>query len=213
MTARRKAGASRVAAVLLVAALALSGCGGGAGRQPAAKDTTAADARPFTGPVSDSSIYALDLTLTDQNGREQRFASLRGRIVVAALFYTRCKSACPRLTEDLKAIEQRLPAAERNRVRFALFSLDPARDSPEALRAFAEKHRLDPARWTLFSAGEDGVRDLAAVLGVRYRADGGGEFAHSSIVFLIDREGVIRHRQVGVGADASEFLAALARTR
>jgi protein SCO1/2 len=203
---------SALAAIVGLAA-ALAGCGPNAARQPAPPVTVEADAGPFTGPVSDSSVYAMDLALTDQSGRTRSFASLRGRVLVAAMFYTSCKSACPRLTADLKSIERRLPAAERERVRFALFSLDPARDSPAALRAFAAKHALDPAHWTLYSAGEDGVRDLAAVLGVRYRADGGGEFAHSSIIFLIDREGLIRYRQVGVAADASEFLTALAATR
>lgn len=206
-------GVSGAALAALLWAAALAGCGRNEARPPSPPATAEADSTPFIGPVSDSSLYALDLALTDQDGRARKFASLRGRVLVAAMFYTSCKSACPRLTEDLKGIERQIPAADRDRVRFALFSMDPARDSPEALREFAAKHALDPARWTLFSPGEDGVRDLAAVLGVRYRADGGGEFAHSSIIFLIDRDGVIRHRQVGSGTDPAEFLAALARTK
>ena len=92
-----------------------------------------------------------------------------------------------------------------------LFSLDPGRDTPAALRRFAAEHALDRSRWRLLAASEDGVRDLSAVLGVKYKAEEGGEIAHSAMIFVIDREGVVRHRQVGLSQNPQELVAALAQ--
>jgi protein SCO1/2 len=155
------------------------------------------------------SIYGLDLPLTDQDGHALVLSDLRGRVLVAAMMYSNCKSVCPRVTEDMKGIERQLAHRDRDRVEFVLFSLDPGRDTPAALRGFAREHGLDPSRWRLLAASQDGVRDLAAVLGVKYKSESGGEIAHSAMIFVIDRDGVVRHRQVGLNQDPRELIAAL----
>jgi protein SCO1/2 len=195
---------------VLALALGLAACGAGdrgAGRPPSG--SAGAGAGASAGP----SIYGLDLPLTDQDGRTLALADLRGRVMIAAMMYSSCKSVCPRLTEDMKGIERQLPAADRDRVGFVLFSLDPGRDTPAALRGFGKDHGLDLSRWRLLAASEDGVRDLAAVLGVKYKAGEGGEIAHSAMIFVIDRQGRVRHRQTGLNEDPRDLIAALERTR
>lgn len=162
--------------------------------------------------VGGESIYGLDLALVDQDGRSLQLGALRGSVVVAAMMYSSCRSVCPRVTEEMKGIEQQL-GAEAGRVRFVLFSLDPGRDTPAALSGFAREHGLDPARWRLLAASEDGVRDLAAVLGVKYRQAEDGEIAHSAMIFVIDRDGIVRHRQVGLAQDPRDLLASLRSIR
>lgn len=159
------------------------------------------------------SIYALDVALVDQAGRRLRLPDLRGRPMVAAMIYTTCTSVCPRVTEDMKTIERQLGPDDRRGVAFALFSLDPGRDTPAALTRFAGEHGLDLERWTLMAATEDGVRDLAAVLGVRYRTEASGDIAHSATIVVIDSDGVVRHRQEGLSANQDELLQALRRSR
>lgn len=158
------------------------------------------------------SIFDLDLQLTDQDGRSLTLADLDDHVMVAAMVYTSCTSVCLRVTEEMKKIEQQLSGVDRD-VRYVLFSLDPGRDTPEAMRQFARAHHLDTNRWRLVAASEDGVRDLAAVLGVKYQAEENGEIAHSAMVFVIDDDGVVRHRQVGVGQDPSELVAAVRKAR
>lgn len=196
------------ALALLALALGLAACGGG--ERTSARPAPQRDA---AGGPGGNSIYALDLPFTDQDGRELALADLRGRVMIAAMMYSTCKSVCPRVTEDMKGIERQLSAQDRERVGFVLFSLDPGRDTPAALRAFAEARGLDLGRWRLLAASEDGVRDLAAVLGVKYAAEAGGEIAHSAMIFVIDRDGVVRHRQTGLSQDPRDLIAALARTR
>lgn len=184
----------------------------GACRHDQTAPASAATSPPARGTAAEGeSIYDLDLGLTDQDGRISTLADLRGRTLVAAMIYSSCTSVCPRITQDMKGIEKQLSARNRPDVGFVLFSLDPGRDTPGALRQFAAAHALSSSRWRLFAASEDGVRDLAAVLGVKYRAEEGGEIAHSAMIFVIDRNGVIRHRQVGLNQDASGLLSALAQ--
>lgn len=163
------------------------------------------------GNSSGQTIYDLDLQLTDQDGRTLALADLRGRVLVASMIYSSCTSVCPRVTEDMKGVEKQLSGQDRKDVGFVLFSLDPGRDTPAALRRFAAERALDPSRWRLFASSEDGVRDLSAVLGMKYKAEDNGEIAHSAMIFVIDREGVVRHRQLGLNPDPHELTSALAQ--
>ena len=161
----------------------------------------------------DGSIFDLPLDLVDQNGTRLALRDLQGRVMVAAMTYTTCTSVCPRITEDMKAIEAQLSADAGRDVRFVLFSLDPGRDSPMALTRFAGEHRLNLERWRLLATSEDGVRNLAAVLGVKYAPMPDGEISHSAMIFVIDKTGVVRHRQVGLAQDSRPLVEALVKAQ
>lgn len=162
--------------------------------------------------AAEPTIYALDVPLVDQHGRTLTLTEFRGRPLVATMVYTSCRSVCPTITEELKAIERRLPAPLKSDVVFAMFSLDPGRDTPSALQEFAVAHRLDDRTWRLLAASEDDIRVLSAVLGVRYQRVDEGEIAHSAVILAIDRDGVVRGRRVGPSGDLQPLVAALGRT-
>lgn len=196
------------AVMLLGLATVMVGCTSSDRPAPPRASSTGPEA---AGSSSGHTIYDLDLQLTDQDGRTLALADLRGRVLVAAMIYSSCTSVCPRVTQDMKGVEKQLSGQDRKDVGFVLFSLDPGRDTPAALRRFAVEHALDPSRWRLFASSEDGVRDLSAVLGMKYKAEDNGEIAHSAMIFVIDREGVVRHRQLGLNPDPHELTAALAQ--
>lgn len=135
------------------------------------------------------SVHRLDALLTDQDGRDFRLADLRGKPVLVAMFYTSCKYICPLIVDSMRGIDHALDDAGRQGLRVLLVSMDPARDTPQALRAVVDQRGLDTARWTLARTEADQVRRLAAVLGVRFRALADGEFNHTSSIILLDREG------------------------
>ena len=115
--------------------------------------------------ISDESIYHIDSEWADMNGRELHLADLRGKVRVVAMIFTNCAYVCPRITTDMIDIESKMSDAARSNVGFVLFSIDPERDTQQALAGYAQKMKLDPARWTLLRSEEDDVRELAAVLG------------------------------------------------
>jgi protein SCO1/2 len=194
--------------VLVLAALIAGGAA--CERRDDGAATAASAARASATPSGEGSIYDLDVQLTNQDGRVLALADLRGRPLVAAMIYTSCTAVCPRVTQDMKMVERAL--ANRPDIQFVLLSLDPGRDTPAALRAFAASHQLASSRWQLLAGSEEGVREIAAVLGVKYKIEASGEIAHSAIIVAVDPAGQIRHRQVGLNQDARELIASLAGT-
>jgi protein SCO1/2 len=140
-------------------------------------------------PLPGDSVFLLDDVFVDQAGHDFRLAERRGRPQLVAMFYTSCGYVCPLVVDSAKGVEHALTPAERDGLDLLLVSIDPARDDVAALRGVAERRKLDPARWTLARTEEAGVRRLAAVLGVRYRALADGEFNHTSGLVLLDRDG------------------------
>jgi protein SCO1 len=157
-----------------------------------------------------TSIYHLISSWTDQDGKRVSLQSLRGGPVVVAMGYASCKDICPMIVADMMAIEDGAKEASLPRIRFAFFSLDSAVDSPERLKAYARDRGLDLADWTLFSGDEKAVRELAAVLGVRYRRDADGGFDHSAIISILDGDGRIVAQQLDVQANTEEMLRKIA---
>lgn len=165
-------------------------------------------------PLSGSSIYQAGSEWTDMNGDRVRLRSLQGRPVALAMVYTNCTTACPLIVANLQLIESALPAEARERVWFVLASFDSERDRPAVLKKFAAAHELDPSRWRLFHGDRAAVRELAMMLGVRYKRSVGGDFDHSNVITILDRDGVIRHQLVGLGPTSPEpatLLKSLAR--
>ncbi len=160
-------------------------------------------------PIYAGSVYDLGSTFTDQAGAARPLADMGGKVRVVAMIYASCSHTCPLIISDLKRLEGTLGARAAD-VDFTLVTLDPANDTPEKLAAFAESSRLEAPRWTLLTAGEDEVLELAAALGVRYRPMG-DEIAHSNVYLVLDQAGTIVHRQVGVGGDPAPARQAIER--
>lgn len=198
-------------AAMLVVGLA-TGCGSAESTSPSGDATTdvaagrTADATERL-EVSDFSVYDLGSVWRDGTDTPRELASLGGRVQVVAMVYTYCGHTCPLILAELKRIEGALSPAERGRVGFTLVSMDPARDTPARLAEYAAQTRLDPARWTLLTAGEEEVRDLAALLGIRYREEEGGEYSHSNTYLVLDGRGHVVGRQVGLGGPPEASLA------
>ncbi len=163
-------------------------------------------------PLPRDSIYHLPAVLIDQHGRSADWRAHRGRPQMVAMFYTSCRYICPLIVDSAKGIEHALTPVERARLGILLISMDPARDTPAALKSVFDKRKLDAARWSLASPQAGDVRAIAGALGIRYRALADGEFNHSSALVLLDAEGRIVARTERMGARPDpEFLAAVKR--
>lgn len=163
-------------------------------------------------PLPRDSIYHLPAVLIDQHGKAVDWRAHRGRPQMVAMFYTSCRYICPLIVDSAKGIEHALTPTERARLGILLISMDPARDTPAALKSVFDKRKLDAARWSLASPQPGDVRAIAGALGIRYRALADGEFNHSSALVLLDAEGRIVARTERMGARPDpEFLATVKR--
>jgi protein SCO1/2 len=163
---------------------------------------------PAGAPLSARSLYQLDAKWTDDAGQTVTLASLRGQPVVVAMFFASCEYACPVLVNDLQRLRAALPAAVREQTRFVLVSFDVARDTPAVLAAYRAKTSLD-AGWTLLRGEATDVQDLAMLLGVNYKQDARGQFAHSNLFTVLNPDGEVAHRHPGLQGDISDAAKAV----
>lgn len=162
-------------------------------------------------PLTDGSLYHLESKWTSDVGREIRLGVLRGKPQVVVMFFATCEFACPILLHDMKRLEAALAEQARDEVGFVLVTFDSQRDTVAALHAYREKQQLSPKRWTLLRGEPDDVRELAALLGINYQRDARGQFAHSNLITLLNREGEIVHQVNGLNTSVEEPAKILTR--
>ena len=174
----------------------------------------AATAEKTTPPAKQAipadSIYQLNDKFTDQNAKDFQLASRSGQVQLVAMFYSSCQYACPLIIDSAKGVQRALTPALRGKLAVLLISFDPARDSPEVLAALAVQRKLERSGWTLARTPANGVRKVAALLGIRYRELANGEFNHSSQLILLDAHGrlLARTEKMG-GVPDPEFMQAV----
>lgn len=127
-------------------------------------------------------------TLTDSQGHPFDSNELKGKVWVVDFIYTNCPGPCPRMTSEMHKLSEKLKG---NRdIRFVSISVDPSRDTPPVLNAYAHRFGGPTPQWT-FLTGPQPTVDLLSVntfhIGtVRNR------LVHSTRFMLIDKSGHIR---------------------
>jgi len=97
-----------------------------------------------------------------------------------------------------------------------MVSFDTERDTTEVLKKFRETRALDK-NWILLRGNDDAVRELAALLGVKFKRETDGQFAHSNLITILSPDGEIVHQRAGLSGGLDEasaaFTAAASGTR
>ena len=176
----------------------------------ATKACCAADAvsSAAAAPLSNRSLYQLNSVWTTDGGATTELAALRGRPVVVAMFFAQCEYACPMLVNDVKRVREALPAAVREKTQIVLVSFDTERDTVASLQSYRQRNDLDDS-WTLLRGDAASIQDLAMLLGVKFKRDARGQFAHSNLITVLNSEGEMIQQRAGLQGDVSELAAAL----
>ena len=116
-----------------------------ADRAPRRADPVAeAPAVELRGTILEPPWEKPDVTLTDTDGRAFEFrVETEGRVTLLFFGYTHCPDVCPIHMGNLAAVLADQPYAVRERVRVVFVTTDPARDTPERIRAWLD--RFDPS--------------------------------------------------------------------
>jgi protein SCO1 len=139
----------------------------------------------FRGAVIDPPMAAAEIKLSDQNGREFRLSSFKGRVVALYFGYTNCPDECP-LTMALLKQALEILGDSADEVQVAMITTDPARDTPQALADFMAK--FNPTFLGL-TGSPDELAGVWKDYGVTVL--NGGE-THSNFIYVIDRAGNLR---------------------
>lgn len=204
---RRRSLALPIAALVLFAAVAAWQVGRWRSSPGAGGALASDDGLPLLGRVP-------PFELTSQDGRPVRRTDFSGRPWVVDFVFTRCAGQCPPMTAAMAGLARR--TADAPALRFLSVSVDPTRDTPEALRAYGERHAADFTRWTFGRADEGAVRALARdgfKLAVEAGSPGDPEpILHSSRFILVDAQGSIRGYYDGLDPAAVDRLESDARS-
>lgn len=95
-------------------------------------------------------------SLTDQQGRPFGRDDLRGKVWVADFVFTSCSDACPRLTQRMRSLQDRLDP--RGRVALLSISVDPERDTPEKLRQYGQTYGARDELWRFLTGSPSEVQ-------------------------------------------------------
>ena len=136
-----------------------------------------------------------DFTLTTQADEPLGREDLRGKVVLVSFAFTTCSGSCPATTHRMSRVAQALAGKgllKDNRVRLLSITLDPARDTPEALRKYMKAYDADPGHWTFLTGPREQVEKVHAAWGMWAKPAANGQFDHPSRVFLVDGRGRVR---------------------
>jgi protein SCO1 len=108
-----------------------------------------------------------NVTLTTQDGEQVRFYDdlVKGKIVAINLIYTQCNYTCSLETARLAQVQDLLQDRMGKDIFFYSISIDPDRDRPAELKAYAEKFKAGPG-WTFLTGDKRDIDRLAARLGL-----------------------------------------------
>lgn len=155
---------------------------------------------------TDKSLYQVESKWTTDGGKPIKLGDLAGKPQVVLMFFSHCTVACPILLNDLKRISAALTPEQRAQVGFTLVSFDTERDTPAALAEYRKIWDLPAENWTLLSGKPDDVLELAALLGLKYRQNVDGQFAHSNVITLLNAKGEIVSQLTGLDSDPQEMV-------
>jgi protein SCO1/2 len=131
-------------------------------------------------------------TLVDTTGRMINDKDLRGRWLLVFFGYTSCPDICPTTLGSIAAVLEQLGSIA-TRVQPVFITVDPARDTPEALGAYLSSF---DQRIVGLTGTDEQIARTAAIFGVQYFKVPGGNFkeytiAHSALIYVIGPEGGI----------------------
>jgi len=128
-----------------------------------------------------------EIALTDHRNNAFNSASHQGKAMLVYFFFSTCPGICPQMTNQMRRAV--LSLKDTSNIIIVAVSIDPERDTPETLAAYAEKFGVDMPNWYLVTGNEQYIHQI----GYDYKAnvmesddpDSGG-FLHSEHFLLVD---------------------------
>jgi len=132
---------------------------------------------------------APDFTLPNASGDTFTLSAQAGSVVLLYFGYTHCPDVCPTTLSDLKQTLNRI-GDDAKRVRVVFVSVDPTRDTSDALRDYV--NRFESPSFIGLRAEQAQLDTVLRAYNIAVRVEPDGTVTHSSSVWLIDPKGVLR---------------------
>ena len=139
-----------------------------------------------------------DFTLTNQDGEVTTLSALTNHVWVADIIFTRCAGPCPRMTGQMKSLQEQLPA--ESDAKLVTLTTDPDFDSPAVMKRYSERFGADTNRWIFLTGSKAQIANLAAdslklstqPIKPEDRKDSADLFIHTTIFVVVDKHARLR---------------------
>jgi len=140
-----------------------------------------------------------DFNLTDENGYAVSFKNFDKKIMLVNFFYTGCTTNCNQINTNVDSIA--VHYAKNKMVKFVTITVDPNKDTPAVLKAYAAKFKSAP-NWQFLTGDTTNIYNFARKgLLVDAMQRGKGDFIYSDKIILLDSEHHIRGYYSGILID------------
>ena len=126
--------------------------------------------------------------LTASTGQAFDSRTLDGHIWVADFIYTTCDGPCPMMSHQMRGIQNSTEATPA--VKMVSFTVDPKRDTPEALAKYSKFFKADESRWYFLTGEMERLNDLG--INAFKLNSVNGDLSHSTRFVLVDTRRCIR---------------------
>ncbi len=120
-----------------------------------------------------------NVELITQDGKKVRFYDdlIKGKVVALELIYTTCKYNCPLETARMVQLQKLLGARMGKDVFFYSITIEPEHDTPEVLKAYADKYHVGPG-WTFLTGKPADIKLISKKLGLDKLPNGNDPDGH-----------------------------------
>jgi protein SCO1/2 len=132
---------------------------------------------------------------TAEDGKTFTNRDMQGKVCVVNYFFTTCKGICPRMNGNMKKVYEEF----KNQPDFIIVShtSDPETDSAATLLKYAQKLKVDTAKWVFLTGRKDSLYQQARS---SYLLDDpknsvkniNDQFLHTQFFALVDKNGNVR---------------------
>jgi protein SCO1/2 len=145
----------------------------------------------------------------NQDNRVVTEKDYQGKVYIADFFFTTCPSICPKMTNTLTLVQEKL----KNEPNFAILShsIDPEYDTPEILKSYSTKNKADNRIWNFVTGDRDEIYDICENYYMAYAKEDSlaeGGYVHSGFLILVDKNKFVRAAYDGTRPELADSIAA-----
>lgn len=156
----------------------------------------------FNSGIPDAKNWPVaDFTYTNQEGKPYGLSNLKGKIWIADFIFTNCEDVCLPMTYNMAKLQTMVKEEGLENVEFVSFSVDPAVDSPQVLKDFADYFKVDYSNWNFLTGYEQQhIEEFAmdSFKTIVKKPDSQDQVIHGTDFYLVDQEGKIMKYYTGL---------------
>lgn len=134
-----------------------------------------------------------DFSFTNQNGKTITQKDYEGKIYVADFFFTTCPSICVPMGENMAWLQDQIKANPK--VMLLSHTVMPDVDTPEVLKAYAQKKGVIDSKWNLVTGKKEDIYYIARKSYLAVKTTNSSELydmVHTENFVLVDSQRRIR---------------------